>query len=238
MSRPAGNRLMLLLAVAGILAIVVIPFALKEDDGDSPVLRTGKETVAVTEPSTESGALVVVGQQRADVDGDGRADEVGLYQDPTALGEEEPAHGLVKVTLDDGATSIAAVPTGYFHGLRPALDINGDGHEQVLMNHTGGGDSSQLLVYAWHDDSLGRLGADRAAPLGLELDGEGRVVDTYVQGGQLLSWLRKDQVSPDTGPVYNVDLWSWSVEGDRLQATPAGHGCVDLTTDDPPQPCG
>mgnify|MGYP006196211459 CR=1 FL=1 len=83
-----------------------------------------------------------------------------------------------------------------------------------------------------------RLGAPRDVPLVLELDGEGKAAHYYTDDRGLFSWRRLDPLEPPGGPWFRVREWSWSVDGDRLVPTPAGSRCVDVTSDDPPQPCG
>ncbi len=117
------------------------------------------------------------------------------------------------------------MPFGYLGPLKPAFDVNGDGREQVLLSHTQGGDFAQLLVYTWHEDGLVLARQEGAAPLATEADGV--VAGYYTDDRGLVSWLRRDPVG---GTTYEVQEWTWSVDGDRLVPTPAGKRCKDIGT--------
>ncbi|HSE72399.1 MAG TPA: hypothetical protein VLA97_16655, partial [Nocardioidaceae bacterium] len=188
-----------------------------------------------SEQPSEPSDGVVTDRQRADVDGDGRPDEVRVLLHGST--PDEPATGTVEVTLASGATGAAEMPFGYPPRLLPAFDVNGDGREQVLMSHTAGGDSAQLLVYTWHEDGLVQAEVEGDAPLALELDGQGTVAHYYVDDRGLFSWRRLDPVDLSGGSRFTVEQWKWSVEGDRLRPTPSAEGCVDVTGTEPPGPC-
>ncbi len=247
--RPPRTAVLLLVAAAS-AAVIATPFVVGDRGGVSPepgpagspstgVTESDEPTpTASTTPSeapTEQRDAIVTGRQRADLDGDGAPDQVRvLFYGPSA---EDPAEGAVEVSLANGATGVAALPFGYPPDLLPAFDINGDGREQLLMRHSEGGDLARLLVYTWHEGGLVRAQGPRDAPLALELDGQGKAADHYTDEGRLFSWLRLDPVDPAGGPWFEVEQWSWAVEGDRLVATPAGKGCIDATQQDPPGPC-
>ena len=234
----------LLLAAAATVAVVATPFVLEGGGDLSPEPGpAGPPSVGVSKPAepeptkpsdtpTVPADVVVVGRQKADVDGDGRPDRVRLLLQGSDL--ENPGDGFVEVSLATGATGVAEVPFGYPGPLKPAFDINGDGREQVLLSHTEGGDAAVLLVYTWHEGGLVLTRREGDAPLATALDGQGAAAGYYTGDRGLISWSRLDPVG---GSTYQVEEWSWSVDGDRLVSTPAGKGCVDVTTDDPPQPC-
>ena len=231
------NRLLLLLLVGVTAAVLVVPFVLRNDDGaqQEPNAEPASAAAVSGPPIEVLDGMAVLDSQRADVDGDGRPDDVRLLQDPTS-GRGDPAAGAVEVVLVGGERATAVVPFGYFD-LREPLDINRDGQEQVLLTHTQGGDAAVLLAYAWQDGSLIALRGDPDAPLGLENNDSYRSVDVYVDDGRLFSWARRDPLDPRGSLVVNVDTWSWSVDGDRLVGTPAGRACVDLMSYDPPKAC-
>lgn len=247
--RPRRPRrgVVLLLAAAASAAAVGAPFVLgggeaspePDPTGPSSVVSSPSEPApsesapSESTPATTTSDLVVADRQRADVDGDGRPDEVRLMLDST---QEEPSAGVVEVSLAAGGTGSAEVPLGY-PSLLPAFDINGDGHDQVLLSHTAGGDSAQLLVYTWYDGGLVLARVDGDAPLALDLDGQGRVNHYYTDDNGLFSWRRLAPVDPAGGPRFHVEQWSWAVDGDRLVPTPAAAGCVDVTSQDPPRRC-
>lgn len=167
------------------------------------------------------------------MDGDGDDDEVRLLLDGSDA--DEPAEGTLETRLGSGEVRTADVPIGYAPDALTAAPIDDAGRrEYVLLEHTQGGDSAQLLVYGWVGDALVQLRAPRRVPLMLELDGEGRVADWFVGDRGLVSWLRREPVD---GAVHRVDLWSWGVEGDRLVPVEDGQACVDVTSEDRPRPC-
>lgn len=230
---------LLLLTAAATAAVVATPFVLEDGGGttQSPG-PAGPPSGAVSEPTEPEPAepseqpavpadAIVVGRQKADLDGDGRPDRVRLLLDSPS--PDEPGDGFVAVTLAAGGTSVAEMPFGY-PGLKPAFDINGDGREQVLLSNTQGGDFSQVLVYTWHEDGLVLARQEGAAPLATEADG---VSGYYTDDRGLVSWLSRDEAG---GTTYEVQEWTWSVDGDRLVPTPAGIRCKDVGTQ-PPRPC-
>ena len=237
---PARAGVLLLAAAAATAAVVAAPFVLDGSDGRSPEHGpAGPPSGSVSEPTepeptepSESPAVpadaTVVDRQTADVDGDGRPDRVRLLSHSTY--PEDPAEGSVEVTLASGETSVAAVPFGYLGPLKPSLDVNGDGREQVLLSHTEGGDSAQLLVYTWHEDGLVLARQEGDAPLATVADG---VSGYYTDDRGLVSWSSRGPVG---GTTYEVEEWTWSVDGDRLVPTPAGTRCKDIGTQ-PPRPC-
>lgn len=245
-SRRPRPVVVLLMVAAACAVVIALPFVLGGGDDDSAPVQTPSvsetapspseptpEEPTPTTPTTEPPGATLIDQQRADVDGDGQPDTVRLVlqgNDP-----EEPGEGTLSVDLGSGSGGGTYVPFGYLRPLEPPLDLNGDGREQVLLQHTAGGDSAQLLVFTWHEGGIVQAQYDGDAFLGLELDGSGKVADYYVDEGALYSWLRGEPVG--TGPVYEVEQWSWSINENRLEATPAGNACVDVTTEATPQPC-
>jgi hypothetical protein len=180
-------------------------------------------------------AMIVVDRQRADLDGDGSVDQVRVAVNTRDYDEKG---GMVEATLASGATSTAPLPPGYTPRLLAPLDLNGNGHEEVLLSFTAGGDEAPLLVYTWYDGGLVRAGHSDTAPLALGLDGQGTYADYYREGQQgLVSWLRSYRIGPAGTHVFAVDQWSWTIDGARLIATPIGKACVDVTTHQRPGPC-
>jgi hypothetical protein len=242
--RSPRPRVVIALVAAAAAIVVTAPFVIgRINDGDaSPTTNwhptTAPEptppTVTQTSDAGQSDSVIADRQHAdVDVDGDGQPDDVRLMLDSRPDGL---AVGLVEVTLATGATGSAPAPLGYPPRLLSAFDINRDGHEQVLLSHTAGGDEAQLLVYTWLDDTLVRARVDGHAPLALGLDGEGKYADYYTDDRGLISWLRGDRVDPN-GPVFHVSEWSGAVDGSSLVATPIGQACVDATAQRPPSPC-
>jgi hypothetical protein len=240
------RRTAILLCAAAAAVVVGASFALaRVMDGSGsprPTVRPTQTAPGPSEPTATTEAprhlredAIIVAQQHADLDGDGQPDHVWVIVGSRPFDEEG---GTVEVTLATGATDAAPLPPSYTPKLLPALDINGDGHEQLMLSATAGGDEAQLLVYTWFDDGLVRAHADGTAPLALGLDGQGTYADYYRDDDRgLVSWLRGDPVDPGGWPMFTVDQWSWAVDGDRLVATPIGQACVDATAQRPPSPC-
>ncbi len=245
--RRRGRGTVILLVAAASAAVIATPFILRAGDDDSSPGPTHTPSVAVTEPTTEPSPtqptqtetnpdlrdVTVAGRQRADVDGDGRPDQVKLVTGTLPNGG---MGGTIEVSLASGETGSAAAPPNYYLDLLPAFDINRDGRQQVLVSASGG-DEAARIVFNWYDGGLVRAEIVGKAPLALGLDGQGRYADYYTDDRGLFSWLRQDAIDSAGGPIFNVKVWSWLVEGDRLVSSPAGHGCVDVTTEDIPQPC-
>lgn len=241
--RRAPRPGVLLLAAAAATVAVGAPFVLTGDDGGDPALPpAGTPTPTPTpsptpSPSPNKGvdldSLTEYDEQRADVDGDGRPDQVRLLLDDTPEGVQV---GVVEVRLAAGGTITADVPIGYSSQLEPPLDLTGDGRQQVLLPFTQGGDFQRLLVFTWFEDRL--VLAEPVGPSGpgLGLDGSGRTDDYYAAEGGLYSWIRGEPV--DGSPSrYTAQTVRWTVEGDRLVSTLEDLLCVDVTQEEPPGPC-
>lgn len=239
----------LLLAAAACAAVVATPFALRAIDDNSPSPGpSGTPTLGVTEPtpseptpsestqsepSTGVRGIALADRQQADVNGDGRSDQVRLMLGSTPEGL---FGGSVDVSLAGGGTSSAALPVGYLsEQLLPAYDINHDGHDQVMLTLSGG-DEASLLVYTWYDGQLILAPTEGSAPLAVGSEDEHGLMTNYFFDNGLFSWLRQDPVDPSSA-TYHVKEWSWSVDGDRLVPSPVEHQCVDVTTQEQPQPC-
>lgn len=243
---PPRGRLpvgVLLLAAAATAAVIAAPFLVEDGSRTAPSYGPAGSPSVGTSQSSESeptdppeshslpADLLEVARQRADVDGDGRPDQVRVLVDaPTP---NEPGGGFVEVSLAAGGTGVAEAPFGYLGPVEPALDVNGDGRDQVLVGHTPGGDSSRLLVFTWHEDDLVLTTTEGKAPLGSEESGN-YVAGYYTQDRGLFSWSTRDLV----GPTHTIEEWSWSVDGDRLVPTPVGMSCVrNIGPNEPTRPC-
>lgn len=239
--RRAPRPGVLLLAAAAATVALGAPFVLTGDDDSDPALPpAGSATPTPTptpSPSPSTGvdldSLTEYDRQRADVDGDGRPDQVRLLLDDTPEGVQV---GVVAVGLAAGGTVTADVPLGYSSQLEPPLDLNGDGRQQVLLPFTQGGDSQQLLVYTWFEDGLVLAEPVGRSGPGLGLDGRGRVDDHYAAEGGLYSWIRGEPVDGSTSR-YTAQTLRWTVEGDRLVSSLEETLCVDITQEEPPGPC-
>ncbi len=244
--RRPGRSTVVLLVAAATAAVIATPFILNAGEGDSSPDPTHTPSVNVTDPTTEPSPpeptqteeipdlrdATVAGRQQADVDGDGRPDQVKLVTGTLPNGG---MGGTVEVSLASGETGSAAVPQDYYVSLKPAYDINQDGRQQVLVSASGG-DEAALIVYTWYDEGLVRA-ASGQAPLALGLDGQGKYAHYYTDDRGLISWLRQDLVGPASDSTYRVKQWSWSLDANRLVSTPLADGCVDVTTQDLPQRC-
>jgi len=238
----ARRGALLLLAAAASTAAVVTPFVLlnggegapEPDPAGTPSVGESEPTepqltepqpTQPSDPPPEPGTFVVVDEQQADVDGDGRPDQVRVLFH--SRNTDEPAKGSVEVTLAAGGTTTAAVPLAYAPQLLAPVDLNGDGGEQLLLPYTEGGDAAPLAVYTWHDGALVRARQEDNAPLATEYYGAGPVAGYYVDERGLISWYRLgDPVQ--NAPRFRVKQWSWSIDGDRLVPTSVEPGCLDL----------
>jgi hypothetical protein len=235
------RTVIVLSAAAAAVVAIAAPFVIARLDGSNngsvpvrpPVLPPPTNTAPTNADDPADGGRVV-DRQQADVDGDGRPDDVRLL---VTSGHGGGTTGAVDVTLASGATASASWPTGYPPRLLPAFDINGDGHEQVLLSFTAGGDEAPMLVYTWLDDGLVRARIVGSAPLALGLDGEGTYTDYYTDVRGLHSWLRGEPVQPGGWPMFHAQDWVWTLDGDQLTARPDGDLCIDATASDPPSSC-
>jgi hypothetical protein len=242
--RPRGPRARVVIALAAAAAAVAIavPFAIARIGGDHadrgpvgppPTQPSATQTTEQPEQPTDAGD--VIARQRADVDGDGRPDDVRVIVTARRGGGSE---GVVEVTLASGETGSASWPVGYPPRLLPAFSINRDDRWQVLLRHTAGGDEAQVLIYSWADGAgLVRARVASQAPLALGLDGQGTYTDYYTDAFGLHSWLRGEPVKPGGWPMFHVQDWVWTLDGDQLTAKPDGDLCIDATAHDPPTSC-
>jgi hypothetical protein len=246
-ARPHRWTVVALSAAAAALVVagsIALARTVNDSAGPGPTGQPSTTPTHPTEPSDSTqtppssgipDGMIVVDHQRADLDGDGRVDQVRVAVNTRDYDEKG---GMVEATLAAGGTSTAPLPPGYTPRLLAPLDLNGDGQEQVLLSYTAGGDEAPLLVYTWYDGGLVRARHGGSAPLALGLDGEGTYADYYRDdGGVLVSWLRDYPVKPAGRPIFAVDQWSWAIDGAQLIATPIGKACVDVTSQQSPGPC-
>jgi hypothetical protein len=231
------------LSVAAVTVAIAVPFAIARVGGDNhgsgPTLPgptttapTATQTTDTYVPPANLRNVKVVARQAADVDGDGRPDQVRLYSGRLP---HETFGGWVEVTLASGGSSRAAWPDGYTPDLVDPFSIGRDGLEQVLLSQSGG-DEAQLLVYTWLDHGLVGVTKASNAPLALGL-GEGKYADYYTDPDGLHSWLRGKPAHPPGWPVFHVRVWTWTLDGDQLTAQSDGSACVDVTSEDTPGGC-
>jgi len=199
-----------------------------DDDPDDPSATSETSQDAERPPDTR-----VADQQRADLDGDGRPDRVEMVVEDL---RDDQTRGWLDVRLASGGTVSADLPEGFEPTLLPPYAINRDAHEQILLTQSGG-DASVLHVYTLVDDQLVRADTEGKAPLALELDGEGMAANFFTDEEALHSWLRQDPLEPEGWPMFEVRLWTWSIDADRLIPTPDGRACVDASTEVPPTAC-
>jgi hypothetical protein len=230
------------LVAAAVAAAIAIPIAITRlgdgEAGQGPVGHpstpppTQAHATATYEPPAGLRNVKTVSRETADVDGDRQADEVTLHAGRLPRGT---FGGWVEVTVASGETGAAPWPDGYTPDLLRSFAIDGDGREQVLLSQSGG-DAAQLLVYTWIGDRLVHATKTSRAPLALEL-GEGKYADYYTDDGGLHSWLRGQPAKPGGFPMFHVQVWTWSIDGEQLTAEPEASACVDVTSQNTPSPC-
>jgi hypothetical protein len=165
------------------------------------------------------------------VDGDGAADIIRvtipeadaaagldsiLESDEVRLQIELAAAGTVEIGLDD-----VIVPS--ISGTR---DLDENGTAEVVLSFSAG-DAGWLSVFTWEGETVIRADPADDSPADLADNGRlgigGGVNSALVDVG-LISWIANDElVSP-----YEVQFWTWDLEGTQLVATEAEQShCMD-----------
>jgi hypothetical protein len=227
-----GSVLLLAVAVA-VAAVVVVPFLFGDRDA-SPGHGPAATPAPTALPSIRGVGITESDRRRLDVDGDGRADTVRLMGRSDTDGWTDL--GYVEVRTASGVTQRVAVPDGYLGELRPPLDIDGDGRQQVWFTWTGGGESSQVEIYEWNDGRLVQVEVPYRRPAG---SGFGIVSEDAPRSGfyvdhRLFTFTALDKRS---GTRFRATLWKWRIEGARLVPVAAGQGCVQMR-EGQYSPCG
>lgn len=207
---------------------------------------------------TAVGPFSVVDTQHADLDGDGRADRVRLMTRPTV---GDIAGAKLEIHLADRPHgSHSFLPTGLTPDrLLPAVDLNGDGREQVLATRESG-DATELLVIGWdaHSGFPGLVHPSSKAPLVAAWDDQFRRTGFYVDDEGLHSWRTVEPMEVNGSTRVDVEEWSWVVRydlpvevatgpgkdaetvtrhiGTGLVPTPEGVRCADIATESA-EPC-
>ena len=77
----------------------------------------------------------------------------------------------------------------------------------------------------------------RRAPLLLELTGDGRYADWFINEDGLHSWRRVEPLGTGSGRERVVKQWTWSLNHHALLPTYDGKRCVDVRSQRGPVPC-
>lgn len=275
--RKVARAGVLLLAAAACAAVVAAPFAiggLKEGaPSPDPVAPPSggwaeSHSPRPAQPETPSsswrlpsdsaaavGRFRVLATQHADLDGDGRRDRVRVMARPTlgtTAGVKLDADLAGRRFGTELFRSTEWAPTSVF----PAVDLNGEGRQQLLYLREEGG-TRELMVLGWdaHLHAPGWLNAWSPEPLVAGSDRRGRRTGFYVDAEGLHSWRTVEPLDSGGSTKVDVEVWSWEVRydlpveqsvsrhrtvtrriGSGLVPTSEGIRCADVSTDEA-EPC-
>jgi len=229
------------LAVSGVAAVVALGIGLDSliqgpergiDPAPSPTGTPSSPTSPTeSEPSgTETVTLPPTQVQervRADLDGDGTADQVELWV-PEGSVQGDPTAGAWLATTVAGVEAV--VPVGdldSYYSLGQPTDLDGNGTDELFVDESQGGDGASTAVYVWTGDSLVMAEPDPAAPKAIAADGRltssAEFSGFSLQDGGLWSWRLREYAG---GP--EATTWKWELDGTTLTAVKQpGTQCVN-----------
>lgn len=228
-----------------------------DPETSSPDPETSSPEETPTEPPEESSQaqdvptvpgrpdLAEYERASADVDGDGAEDVVRITF-PTAdarfgldsIVESEDVRLLLERAAGD--TVEAELESAYV-SVDGTRDLDGDGTAEVILSLTEGGDYAWIRVLTWDAGSMAEAEEADNAPINLEIipsGSYGEGFNTALVDIGLLSWRHVGE----NAPPYEVQLWTWELDGTQLVATEAEQAhCMDpeqyQVPDTYPSPC-
>lgn len=235
------------LAAAALAAVVASPFVVEDltsgpGPAPAPATQLPSPSVSPTPTTTTQPGHVVRQRGTADVDGDGRPDQVELrYRAGRAV---RIISARVTVTLATGRVTSAAGGVSDYPHLAAPVDVDGDGR-QAVMTTAETGDATIPLVFAYRQGRLQRLAyAYRTPPLDSGVDAEGRWYRWWTTGKVgLFSANTPEPVDPSAKTV-RMKVYRWKIvhdfgNGSMLDAdvVPGGTQCYTPSQDETPHAC-
>lgn len=244
----ANRRRATALVASGLAAVVTVGIGaasaldLPGSAGDPGYANSPSTSPAPRTPTSplREPALAEYDQARGDVDGDGAADTIRVLVPEADAGQGQDVILVstdvrLQVELAAGAT----VELSFGETLAPTIagtpDLDGNGSAEVVLSFSGG-DAGWLKVFTWDGDTVVQAEPDPGSPTDLVDDG-GLYTDPYagssalVDGG-LISWVS----TGDTSAPYEVRVWTWQLDENRLIATEADQ-IQCMSPGQYPEPC-
>jgi hypothetical protein len=177
---------------------------------------TTTETPATT-PTVDSCPAGCVGRATADVDGDGRPDQIGLFASPPLSGDitaGRPSHLIVRVVMADGRVAEYNDTAEWDASLVGANDVNGDGKAEIFyFNHTGANLHSGYILY-WDDTKLVAVQGSDGKPFNTFTSGYAMGGDGFRCSGNSFMTMTIGYGAPPDGWSAEETTYRW--RGDQL----------------------
>jgi hypothetical protein len=227
-----------LLAAAACAAIVSVPILVSGGDGNEapPAAPTpnGGDVAGADWPEIYS-------YDGYDVDGDGNGDRVVIRNESGKELAKEPRRMEVQLS-SGGTTAVLLDYPSYDLGAMDPVDLDGDGADEIAYYR--GTDTEEIGVVRYQDGAL--LDLEVAVDPGLtnQYDDQGRIRTWWIRDRQLFASRSEEGgfVPGDGGkPMperYPVWIWTWTMDGHRLEPVSQGQQCVDGLENHRPFPCG
>lgn len=221
------------LVATGLAAVVAAGFAVSSvvdfpQAARDPGYADSPNTAPTSSPSTPTSspsqpAMAEYGRASGDVDGDGAADVIRVLV-PEADADAGPDVSMVSkdVRLQVKLAAGATIELDFGETLAPTIagtpDMDESGTAEVVLSFSGG-DSAWLKVFTWDGDTVVQALPATGSPADLVDDGSlytaAEIVSSTLVDGDLISWVG----TGDTSAPYQVRVWSWSLDENRLVAT-------------------
>jgi hypothetical protein len=246
----AHRRRVTALAAGGVMTVGAAGIAVASaldfpDPARDPGFTDVPSTSPTSAPSTPTSspaepALAEYDRARADVDGDGVADIIRVLV-PEADADEGQDVSMVSkdVRLQVELAAGGTVELDFGESLAPTIDgtpgLDGNGTAEVVLSFSGG-DAASLEVFTWDGETVVRAEPAPGSPADLVDDGglysAPEVASAALVDGGLISWVGTGDVSAP----YDVRVWTWQLDDERLVAAEAEQ-VQCMTPGEYPEPC-
>jgi hypothetical protein len=113
-----------------------------------------------------------LGRATADVDGDGRPDQIGLMQTQQAPANSEAIKLLVRVVFANGTTADYPDDGTLYGKLVGAADVNHDGRAEIFITDSAGAHSVNGKILRWNGTALAAVAGPDGKPFVTDVDSE------------------------------------------------------------------
>ncbi len=228
-----GGGAVVVAAGVGSASVVDFPDPARDSDYANS-LSTSPTSVPSTSPtsvpstptsSPSEPPLAEYDRAHADVDGDGAA-EIILVRVPKADADQGQDVSMVskdvrlQVELATGATDELRFGEALAPTISGTPDLDWNGTADVVLSFSGG-DAAWLKVFTWDGDTVVQAEPASGSPADLVDDGglhsAPEVASSTLVDGGLISWVG----TGDTSSPYEVRVWTWQLDEERLVAVEA-----------------
>jgi hypothetical protein len=189
-----------------------------------PVTTVPVTTVTTSPPTAPRVAvcpLDCVGQLTADVDGDGRPDQIGLFADPPLSGDimaNRPSKLVVRVEFADGRVADYDDSAAWTASLIGAIDLNGDGQAEIFYFNDTGANLFMGHILRWDGTQLVAVQGADGKPFSTFTSGYAMGGDGFrcADNSYIAMTIDKDGVSAAAPSGWTASQTTYRLQGNVL----------------------